>query len=766
MFLFKNTKNLAKRIIMNIAVFGWIGVFVTMLLTIILPDNFHKIFYYLIVISSFSALIGTVVSIVWSIVEFFVNILSGNKGSNPTSTKSVSPAMSAKVENKAFTFEAIKTPNSVPEDKEAHFNFGKNREDIIADRYVHKISRENHILYNLFQVPPADGWEIAIIGLDILNGKPYRNDSRQKCYGVTTACEDSWLPLTYDEVRQLAATVSFSGADLSDLNDRTWTEYIPKEFIEKSQPKPVLPQVYPCEKFSESRSLDIDAISVHTKFRFGENYQFLRKCSTGYRVFSASGERFYKMFPDCPTEEYLHDVLNGKIRVGDLEAHDRLLNEDEVKYFAELINSCGLYLSPKVATQTIDISIYGGETVRAYYYKDSKQIPCACKTVHDIGSDISTCAKRGVKKEFNKEIILKQPQRYRSVATINECNTGVSEFINYTPEKAYEQGYDSYSLYLDIENGDFVFVHRVLEHVGAAYDSRIIFAECIDYDTVRNILSCEIDCLKSLTAKQEDEGIHNESIELRCKEIEKIINASPADLRKIIFEENENRCICERCKKVISESESVLTDNHRFCKECASPTKNSDKHLKDKVSDTVYQARMDFERGGSPSFESSLGNRGMFTCSNCHNVLPQKYLHSNCICSSCATELNIQTVKPVKSSCLDIKLGEKFDGGFTEYYISLCKDIKGYYIYEYSWHYNAGVETHISTKYLDDSQIKNFSLDSFIRFIKSQYPEYEIDDEYLKDNIDLLRVFKKEKICQSGLDEETFQEGQKQSKNI
>lgn len=133
--------------------------------------------------------------------------------------------------------------------------------------------------------------------------------------------------------------------------------------------------------------------------------------------------------------------------------------------------------------------------------------------------------------------------------------------------------------------------------------------------------------------------------------------------------------------------------------------------------------------------------------------MPLKYLHSNGICASCANELNIQTVKPVKSSYLDIKLGEKFDGGFTEYYIYLRKDIKGYYIHESSWHYNAGTETHISTKYLDDSQIKSFSFDIFIRFIKAQYPEYEIDDEYLKDNIDLLRVFKKEKICQSGLDE-------------
>lgn len=182
-------------------------------------------------------------------------------------------------------------------------------------------------------------------------------------------------------------------------------------------------------------------------------------------------------------------------------------------------------------------------------------------------------------------------------------------------------------------------------------------------------------------------------------------------------------------------------------------------------SDANYQARMDFERGGSPSFESSLGNRGMFTCSNCHNVLPQKYLHSNGICSSCATELNSQIINHVKSSYTDIKLGEKFDGGFTEYYISLRKDIKGYCIYENSWHYNAGIETHISTKYLDDSQIKSFSFDSFIRFIKSQCPNYEID-RYTENNAELLRIFKKEKNCESEIGAETSQENQKQNKNI
>lgn len=134
---------------------------------------------------------------------------------------------------------------SVPSSKNVDFVFGKNRSDIIALPYVNRKSDTNCVLYELFRIPPPDGWEISLIGLDALSGKPYRNNSRQKSYGAFLGSEDQWQPLSYDEVRQLADEVSLLNANLADLNENTWRNYIPAEFIERVTPKPAPRQPIP-----------------------------------------------------------------------------------------------------------------------------------------------------------------------------------------------------------------------------------------------------------------------------------------------------------------------------------------------------------------------------------------------------------------------------------------------------------------------------------------------------------------------------------------
>lgn len=88
----------------------------------------------------------------------------------------------------------------------------------------------------------------------------------------------------------------------------------------------------------------------------------------------------------------------------------------------------------------------------------------------------------------------------------------------------------------------------------------------------------------------------------------------------------------------------------------------------------------------------------------------------------------------------DIKLGECYNEGFTEQYISLRKDEKGYFIYENLWHYNANKEECIGTTYIDFSYIAEGNVKRFVDFLKKQYPDYEID-RYVKDNKELCKLF-------------------------
>lgn len=88
----------------------------------------------------------------------------------------------------------------------------------------------------------------------------------------------------------------------------------------------------------------------------------------------------------------------------------------------------------------------------------------------------------------------------------------------------------------------------------------------------------------------------------------------------------------------------------------------------------------------------------------------------------------------------EIKLGEYFDGGFVEHYITLCKDKKGFYIHENSWHYNAHKETFLSIKRLEENYFKNNTFEQFVKFLKNNYPKYEVD-RYVEDDKELQSLF-------------------------
>lgn len=81
MFLFKNVKSKLKRIGMNMAVYGFAGVFAFMMLAAFLPKIIANYVYDLMVISSFVAIIGSIISAVLFFIGLFVspkNALAGN----------------------------------------------------------------------------------------------------------------------------------------------------------------------------------------------------------------------------------------------------------------------------------------------------------------------------------------------------------------------------------------------------------------------------------------------------------------------------------------------------------------------------------------------------------------------------------------------------------------------------------------------------------------------------------------------------------------
>ena len=74
MFLFKNTKSIMKRIGMNMAVYGFASVFLSMILAPFLPEIIANYIYVLMGICSFAAIIGSIISVIWFFVELFTPI--------------------------------------------------------------------------------------------------------------------------------------------------------------------------------------------------------------------------------------------------------------------------------------------------------------------------------------------------------------------------------------------------------------------------------------------------------------------------------------------------------------------------------------------------------------------------------------------------------------------------------------------------------------------------------------------------------------------
>ena len=121
--------------------------------------------------------------------------------------------------------------------------------------------------------------------------------------------------------------------------------------------------------------------------------------------------------------------------------------------------------------------------------------------------------------------------KYKYLCSLQKEN--VSKIINYN---FTTKGEYSYGIYIDSENGTLIFVHETFVCLGAAGRDDVEYANVIQFDTLKKLLSHEIDYYKSLVTKWEN----NNDFERAnlCKEhlqgLERIINVYSTNWKDLI----------------------------------------------------------------------------------------------------------------------------------------------------------------------------------------------------------------------------------------
>ena len=102
----------------------------------------------------------------------------------------------------------------------------------------------------------------------------------------------------------------------------------------------------------------------------------------------------------------------------------------------------------------------------------------------------------------------------------------ISKIVNYGIKTRYE---DSYTIYIDSENGNLIFAHETLVCIGAASASNTEYATVIQFDTFKKLLSYEMDYYNSLVKKWENENDFEraDSCKEHIQKLKKIIDIYP-----------------------------------------------------------------------------------------------------------------------------------------------------------------------------------------------------------------------------------------------
>ena len=135
---------------------------------------------------------------------------------------------------------------------------------------------------------------------------------------------------------------------------------------------------------------------------------------------------------------------------------------------------------------------------------------------------------------YNKDRFTTLSQKYKYLCSLSKENaTDISKIIKYKLKTQYE---DSYSIYIDSQDGTLIFVHPTLICFGAAAASNVEYADVIQFDKFKELLSYEMNYYKTLIARWEDENDLERANS--CKEhlqtLERIINVYLVNWKNLI----------------------------------------------------------------------------------------------------------------------------------------------------------------------------------------------------------------------------------------
>lgn len=128
------------------------------------------------------------------------------------------------------------------------------------------------------------------------------------------------------------------------------------------------------------------------------------------------------------------------------------------------------------------------------------------------------------------------PPHCKHLCSISMDNSGVETIVGYKLKRKFELGYDSFSIFLDREEGVLFFVHGTLEHVGAAYDSRAQYISPVSFNNMQSLLLYELNHYKSLVErwKNENDIQRAKLCQDAVEELEKIMSINKSEWKNLL----------------------------------------------------------------------------------------------------------------------------------------------------------------------------------------------------------------------------------------
>ena len=130
---------------------------------------------------------------------------------------------------------------------------------------------------------------------------------------------------------------------------------------------------------------------------------------------------------------------------------------------------------------------------------------------------------------------LELSSKYKYLCSLQEENIDIPRLTKCKVKKGYE---NSYTIYIDNEDGTLIFAHATQIAIGAAYTSNVEYDVVIQFDTLKALLAYEIGYYKSLISKWENENDLDRAN--LCKEylqkLEIIADTDPKKWRSLINE--------------------------------------------------------------------------------------------------------------------------------------------------------------------------------------------------------------------------------------